>query len=431
MVSVLGLPVPLPETLLRASGPLRERELEEMSFVVSSSTSALAASLAAAGATVRTPEQSQDDKADGLVFDARKLEGVEGLQELYQFFHPRIRGLARCGRVVVLGRSTQADDTPEQAVVAKAIEGFVRSVSKEIGRKGSTANLVLLDPGAEGFMEPVLRFLLSRRSAFITGQPFRVHATLEAESVQWEQPLKDKVALVTGAARGIGAATARRLAEEGAKVVCLDRPADEELLGEVAQSIGGLALGLDVTDANTPDALVTFLQEKCGGVDVVIHNAGVTRDRTLGKMKQDWWDLALEVNLGAIMRMQDALVSSGCLHEGGRVVCLSSIAGVAGNVGQTNYATSKAALIGYVNHMAPSLAEKKIAIAAIAPGFIETRMTEAIPFVTREGGRRLSNLSQGGLPEDVAELLTFLSTHGAGGLTGELVRICGGSLLGA
>jgi 3-oxoacyl-[acyl-carrier protein] reductase len=186
---------------------------------------------------------------------------------------------------------------------------------------------------------------------------------------------------------------------------------------------------VDVTDPEAPEKIAAALTD-LGGVYAVVHNAGVTRDKTLGRMSEEAWDLLMDVNLAAIRRIHAALVA-GPLQDGGRVVLLSSIAGLAGNVGQTNYAASKAAVAGLVRRLAPQLADRGIAVNGIAPGFIETRLTAAIPFATREAARRLCNLSQGGLPIDVAEALTFLSSPGAHGVTGNVLRVCGGSLVGA
>jgi 3-oxoacyl-[acyl-carrier protein] reductase len=238
------------------------------------------------------------------------------------------------------------------------------------------------------------------------------------------------VALVTGAARGIGAATAKCLADEGAHVVCLDRPDDDAPLSETARAVGGSVLLADVTDPTAPGTIARTLQDKHGGVDIVIHNAGVTRDRTLGKMSERDWDMALGINLDAVARITGELMK-GTLRDGARITSLASIAGIAGNMGQTNYAASKAGLMGLTRHLANELAPRGICVNAVAPGFIETRMTAAIPAVVRQAGRRLSALGQGGLPEDVAQTLTFLSTPGAAGVTGNVIRICGGALLGA
>jgi 3-oxoacyl-[acyl-carrier protein] reductase len=249
-------------------------------------------------------------------------------------------------------------------------------------------------------------------------------------AVQWVRPLEGKVALVTGAARGIGAATAHTLAGEGARVICLDRPGDEEHASKVADAVGGVPLMVDITASDAPERIRSFCMERFDGVDVVVHNAGITRDKTLARMKPEWWDQAVDVNLSAVLRINDAILGEA-VRDGGRVICLSSVAGIAGNAGQTNYAASKAGLVGYVDALAQSVGGRGITVNAVAPGFIETRLTAAIPAVTREVGRRLSALGQGGVPSDVAELITFLATPAAAGLTGQVIRACGGMFLGA
>jgi 3-oxoacyl-[acyl-carrier protein] reductase len=249
----------------------------------------------------------------------------------------------------------------------------------------------------------------------------------------WGRPLAGKVALVTGASRGIGAAIASTLARDGAHVVGLDVPALEDDLKAVAAGIGGSALALDITDPDAPRAIASYLKKQ-RGVDVVVHNAGITRDRTLGRMDADRWNAVIAVNLSSIERITDALIDGGrkaVLNEGGRIVCVSSISGIAGNAGQTNYATSKAGVIGIVNAYAPLLAKRGATINAVAPGFIETQMTAKVPLAIREAGRRMSSLSQGGLPVDVAETIAWFSSPAGGGLNGNVMRVCGQSLLGA
>jgi 3-oxoacyl-[acyl-carrier protein] reductase len=314
----------------------------------------------------------------------------------------------------------------------------VRSVAKEIGRRGGTANLLRVDENASGRVPGPLRFLLSPRSAFVSAQPLRVSAIAETSAltdteVPWVRPLEGKVVLVTGAARGIGEATVRLLAQEGARVVVLDRPADDAPASQVAREIGGTVLLADVTDEGAPQAIAKFLADTFGGIDVVVHNAGITRDKTLLKMKPELWDQAIQVNLASVVRITDAILKTpkGGLRDGGRIICLSSVAGLAGNLGQTNYAASKAGVAGYVRALAPELAKRGITVNAVAPGFIETRLTAAIPVMIREAGRRLAALGQGGLPRDVGELITFLATPGAQGLTGQVVRVCGGAFIGA
>ena len=318
------------------------------------------------------------------------------------------------------------------AVAARAVEGFVRSVGKEIGKLGATANLLYVERGAEARAAGPLRFFLSAHSAYVDGQPVRITSAPDMpDEIAFTQALKDKVALVTGGARGIGAATARRLAAEGAHVVCLDIPADRETLDATVAEVGGTALPLDITDEEAPRKIADFLKEKFGGVDIVVHNAGVTRDKTLANMPEHFWDMVLSINLLSILKIDEVLLGEKVMRDHGRIVCLSSIGGIAGNVGQTNYGATKAGLIGYVQAQGPKQAGRGITVNAVAPGFIETRMTAAMPFMIREAGRRMNSLSQGGTPEDVAELITFLSTPGAGGVTGNVVRVCGQSLIGA
>ena len=238
-------------------------------------------------------------------------------------------------------------------------------------------------------------------------------------------------ALVTGAARGIGAAIAEVLARDGAEVICLDVPAMGADLAATANQIRGTAFQLDITAEHAPTALVDHVRERRGGVDIVVHNAGITRDKTLGRMSEDQWDAVLAVNLIAQERLTAALLDGDALRRGGRIVCVSSIGGIAGNRGQANYAASKAGVIGLVEALAPELAERGGSINAVAPGFIETRMTAAMPVGTREAGRRMNSLSQGGQPVDVAETVAWLASPGSGGVNGTVVRVCGQSLIGA
>ncbi|MBC8069819.1 MAG: 3-oxoacyl-ACP reductase, partial [Deltaproteobacteria bacterium] len=369
-------------------------------------------------------------KVRSLVFDATALTDPGQLHALYAFFHPLMNRVRNSGRVVVLGRPPASFESAPAAAAQAALEGFVRSLAKELGKRGSTAQLIYVEREAEARVEGVLRFLLSDRSAFVSGQPIEVSLLARApEHPRWVRPLAGKIALVTGAARGIGEATALLLAAEGAHVVCLDRPQDDALVSQVARRIGGSLL---LADLGTPDVAATVVSElagKHGGVDIVVHNAGITRDKTLAKMKPEAWDQAIDVNLASVVKITGALLE-GTLRDEGRIICLSSVAGIAGNVGQTNYAASKAGIIGYVSTLAEHVAPRGITVNAIAPGFIETRLTAAIPVMIREAGRRLSNLGQGGLPQDVGEAISFLASPGAVGITGQVLRVCGGALIG-
>ncbi len=431
LFSSLGLPVKLPQDLARRDGADVEDCLAGKRVICAAAgDSALLSSLVqvAEGAGADT---SVGDKPHGLVFEMGAPTSPDALRELYDFFHPRVRGVARNGRIVVVGRPFSDAGDAATAGCAHALTGFARSLAKEVGGKGTTVNLLTVAAGAEDRVAGPLRFLLSERSAFVSGQTIAVDAAASAaDESGFVGSLSGKVAVVTGAARGIGAAIADRIAEEGAHVVCVDLPSSADELAEQAGSIGGSALQLDLGDEKAPAALAEHLVAKHGGVDIVVHNAGVTRDRTLGKMKDKNWDLCLGVNFGAVVRLNEALLAEGVMRDGGRLVVMASIAGFAGNPGQTNYAAAKAGLIGYAAALAPSLAGRGITINAVAPGFIETRMTAAIPVMTREVARRLNSLGQGGQPRDVADVVTFLCSPPAVGITGRAIRVCGQHLAG-
>jgi 3-oxoacyl-[acyl-carrier protein] reductase len=162
-----------------------------------------------------------------------------------------------------------------------------------------------------------------------------------------------------------------------------------------------------------------------------VHNAGITRDKRLASMPTDRWAAVLGVNLAAPEAITREFLEQDLIRPNGRVVAVSSIAGIAGNPGQTNYAASKAGVIGLVDALAPMLAPRQITVNAVAPGFIETQMTASVPLVVREAGRRLNSMAQGGQPVDVAEAIAWLADPGSYGVTGQVVRVCGQSLLGA
>jgi 3-oxoacyl-[acyl-carrier protein] reductase len=390
-----------------------------------------AAEAAGPGTAAFDPAVDESRRFAAIVYDASGIEDTDGLKQAYDFFHPVIRRLQTSGRLVVLATPPELAETPLHAVAQRALEGFVRSAGKEVGASGSTANLVYVAPEAEGGIESTLRFLLSGRSAYVSGQPLRVGAGTAPAPADWERPLAGKVAVVTGASRGIGESIAEVLARDGAHVVCLDIPAQGEALAAVANRIEGSALQLDVIAADAPRRLADHLRERHGGVDVVVHNAGVTRDKTLGRMSDDQWNLVLDINLSSQARINDVLLGEDVLRPGGRIVTVSSVSGIAGNRGQVNYATSKAGVIGLVDALAPVVAPRPATINAVAPGFIETQMTAAMPVTVREGGRRLNSLSQGGLPVDVAETIAWLASPGSGGVNGNVVRVCGQALIGA
>lgn len=368
----------------------------------------------------------------GIVADLSTVQSPADLESLRALVAPALRSLAPSGRVVVLGRRPDDAGSPAQAAARRALEGITRSVAKEL-RGGATANLVLVGEGADANADAALRFLLSGRSAYVDAQVIEVGDGTPAEPEDWNRPLAGKVAVVTGAARGIGAAIAGVLARDGATVVCVDLPAAGDALARTANQVGGTALQLDVTADDAGERILEHASTRHGGLDIVVHNAGITRDRLLANTDEQRWHSVLDVNLLSILRMNEALLRTGGLRDGGHVVLVSSIAGIAGNRGQTNYAASKAGVIGLVRALGrdPELRRRGITVNAVAPGFIETEMTARVPFATREVGRLLNSLSQSGQPVDVAETIAWLAQDASAGVNGNVVRVCGQSLLGA
>jgi 3-oxoacyl-[acyl-carrier protein] reductase len=370
-----------------------------------------------------------EGKAKALVFDASGIADSTELVELQRFFYPGVGRLQRNGRVVVLGVPPAEAGSTRAATAQRALEGFTRSLGKEVGGRGATVQLVRVSAGGEEQLESTLRFLLSPRSAYVSGQVIEVGKPVAPlPDLDWERPLAGKTALVTGASRGIGAAIARVLARDGAEVVGLDVPQASAELGAIAAEIDGDAIELDITAPEAPERIAERFAD---GIDVVVHNAGVTKDRTMAKMPEERWTTLMEINLSSEERIDDALLGAKLLRPNGRIVGVSSMAGIAGNNGQTNYATSKAGVIGMVESMAPELAKVGATINAVAPGFIETQMTAAMPIGPREAGRRMSSLSQGGLPGDVAEAIAWFASPASTGVNGNTVRVCGQNLLGA
>jgi 3-oxoacyl-[acyl-carrier protein] reductase len=378
-----------------------------------------------------TETATEGARYKGLVFDATGLKDAEDLVALRDFFTPVLRSMEKCPRVVVLGTPPESLAGGER-VTQRALEGFTRSLGKEIGR-GGTVQLLYVAEGAEGSLLSTLGFFLSPKSAYVSGQVVRVgaHGTTSAEKVEdWTAPLAGKVALVTGASRGIGEQIARVLHRDGATVVGVDVPQAADPLQQVMKEIDGDWLTLDITAKDAPQRIARHLQEKHGGVDVVVHNAGITRDKKLANMDADRFASVLSVNLAAPERITGELLAQKVIRPNGRIIGVASIAGIAGNVGQTNYAASKAGVIGFVDSLADELSDG-ITINAVAPGFIITQMTAAVPLATREVGQRLNAMAQGGLPVDVAETIAWYASPGSTAVNGNVVRVCGQMMLGA
>jgi 3-oxoacyl-[acyl-carrier protein] reductase len=338
-----------------------------------------------------------------------------------------LRALAPSARVVTVSRRSSTADEPALAAARAGVEGTLRSLAKEL-RNGATGNGILLADGVEADAPSALgalRFFLSARSAFVDGQFLTVGTAKGELPDDPDKPLAGKVAVVTGAARGIGAAIARTLARDGATLVVVDVPAAGDSLAKVANEVRGTALQLDITKPDAGERILEHALSRHGGLDILVHNAGITRDKLLVNMDAAKWDSVIAVNIAAQLRINEALLASGRLGEGFRIVSVASTSGIAGNRGQTNYAASKAGVMGMVRSTAARLAGSGGTANAVAPGFIETEMTARIPLAMREVGRRINSLQQGGQPVDVAEAIGFLASDAAGGISGNVLRVCG------
>ncbi len=344
-----------------------------------------------------------------------------------------LRDLAPNGRVITVSRAAGSATEPATAAARQGVDGLLRSLAKEL-RAGATGNGILLADGA-GPTSPAtlgaMRFFLSGRSAFVDGQFLTVSSGAGQLPDDVEKPLAGKVAVVTGAARGIGAAIARTLYRDGATLILVDIPAAGDHLAQVANEVHGTALQLDISRNDAGQRIIDHAAARHGRLDIVIHNAGITRDKLLANMDAGRWNSVIAVNIAAQLRINEALLASEHFRESPRIVSVASTSGIAGNRGQTNYAASKAGVIGMVRATAALIGERGGSINAVAPGFIETEMTARIPFATREVARRLNSLQQGGQPGDVAEAIAFLASDAAGGISGEVLRVCGQNLVGA
>ena len=430
LATTLGLPQPVALRRHVPGRPLVDGPVLVGGHAETPALAALRDGLTDAGATLvdAVPEVG---RLGGVLVDLSAAEGPADLEALRATLGPALKRLGRCARVVVIGRDPAQAGSPAQRAARRALEGITRSVAKEL-RAGATANLVLVADGSEAAALGTVEFLLSARSAYVDAQVFRVGKGV-ASAASRNSPLGGKVAVVTGAARGIGAEIARALARDGATVVCVDVPSAGAALAAVANEIGGTALQADVTATQAGRRILDHARTRHGGLDIVVHNAGITRDKLLANTDADRWASVIDVNLGSILRMNEAFLGKDGLRQGGHVVLVSSIAGIAGNRGQSNYAASKAGVIGLVDAYAAdkALQRRGITVNAVAPGFIETEMTARIPFATRELGRRLNSLSQGGLPVDVAETIAYFASDAQSSVSGNVVRVCGQSLLGA
>ncbi len=377
-----------------------------------------------------------ETRPGALVIDATAVRRIEELEQLRQLLRPIMRNLERAGRVIILATDAEGVSGLEAKAVQQGIDGINRTLAKELAR-GATSNLVFVRKGTTAAdVVSTLSFLLEGRSAYVSGQTWRVGPQKVAHELS-DLPFEDRVVVVTGAARGIGKAIAEVFARDGAKVVVVDIPAAGESLAKVANSIGGSALQLDITRADAGQRICEHVAKTYGDdarIWSIVHNAGITRDKMMANLDEKRWGQVLAVNLAAQLPINEYLLAEdrpGGLTQEGRIVGVASTSGVAGNKGQTNYAASKAGVMGMVWALSEQLADRPVTVNAVAPGFIATDMTNAIPFVQREIFQRFNSLQQAGQPEDVAELIAYLSGPASSGVDGQVIRVCGQNIVGA
>lgn len=244
--------------------------------------------------------------------------------------------------------------------------------------------------------------------------------------------LEGKTALITGASRGIGKAVATRFAEEGANVAFTYRSSEEkaralenEIGGKGVQCKGFVSNAASFEEA---EKLVSDVSEAMGGIDIVVNNAGITRDNLLLRISETDWDEVIDTNLKSVFNITKAVQKTLIKQRKGSIINMSSVVGVQGNAGQSNYAASKAGILGFTRSVALELGSRGVRCNAIAPGFIETEMTEELDEETLKTWRESIPLKRGGKPEDVAELAIFLASDRSAYITGQTIHVCGGML---
>ena len=241
------------------------------------------------------------------------------------------------------------------------------------------------------------------------------------------KPLDGEIALVTGASRGIGAAIADTLAAQGAKVIgTATSDSGAQAISARMESLGGVGRVLNVTDGASIDALVDAVASEFGAISILVNNAGITRDQLLMRMKDDDWSAIIDTNLSSVYRTSKAVMRAMMKARKGRIINIASVIGLMGNAGQANYAAAKAGIIGFSKSLAREVGSRGITVNVVAPGFIETDMTQALPEAQKAAMLGQIALGRLGAPADIANAVAFLAGPSAAYITGETMHVNGG-----
>ena len=241
------------------------------------------------------------------------------------------------------------------------------------------------------------------------------------------KPLQGEIALVTGASRGIGAAIADELAAQGATVIgTATTESGAAAIGERLAAHGGHGRALNVTDAAALDSVLDGIAKEFGAISILVNNAGITRDNLLMRMKDEDWASIIDTNLTSVFRTSKAVMRGMMKARKGRIINIASVVGVTGNAGQANYAAAKAGIIGFSKSLAKEIGSRGVTVNVVAPGFIDTDMTKALPEEARTALINDIALERLGSPEDIAHAVAFLASPAAGYITGETLHVNGG-----
>jgi 3-oxoacyl-[acyl-carrier protein] reductase len=245
--------------------------------------------------------------------------------------------------------------------------------------------------------------------------------------------LEGKVAVITGASRGIGRAIATVLAQRGADVVCGDRLEEQAHVtaSEIAAATGRRTSGcrVDVADAKSAQEFIDCALSNFGHIDILVNNAGITRDNLIMRISEEDWDTVLDVNLKGAFNCCKAVIRPMMKQRHGRIINISSVAGLAGNAGQTNYAASKAGLIGFSKSLAKEVASRNITVNVVAPGFVLTALTEDLPQELKDAGVKATPLGRWAKPEEIAYAVAFFASDEAAFITGQVLSVDGGMVM--